>query len=239
VTSTRYARPLVVAAPSRHTSPLHLMAPREGSRRALNVIVAGIGLILAAPLLAGIAALIKLTSSGPVLFSQTRIGLDRRIPGQGDGDNRRKVDYGGRPFTIFKFRTMHWQPANNDAQVWATPDDPRVTRLGKILRQYRLDELPQLLNVLRGDMNIVGPRPEQPKIVLQLRDQIQNYEHRHMVRPGITGWAQVNYRYDTSLDDVRKKIAYDLQYVARQSFMEDLRIMVRTAPVIIWRRGAW
>jgi lipopolysaccharide/colanic/teichoic acid biosynthesis glycosyltransferase len=201
--------------------------------------VAGLGLILAAPLLAGIALLVKLTSRGPVFYAQTRVGLDRRRPGDVDPGNRRRVDYGGRPFTIFKFRTMKWQPANSDAQVWATPDDPRVTRVGRILRQYRLDELPQLFNVLRGDMNIVGPRPEQPNIALQLRDQIQNWEYRQRVRPGITGWAQVNYRYDTSIDDVRRKIAYDLQYVARQSFLEDLRIMVRTAPVILWRRGAW
>jgi lipopolysaccharide/colanic/teichoic acid biosynthesis glycosyltransferase len=215
------------------------LPPREGSRRALNIAVAAAGLVLAAPILAGIAVLIKLTSPGPILYQQTRIGLDRRATGDADLNHRRKVNYGGRPFTIYKFRTMNWQPAAAEAQVWATPDDPRVTRLGRILRQYRLDELPQLFNVLRGDMNIVGPRPEQPNIVLQLREQIQNYEHRHLVRPGITGWAQVNYNYDTSVDDVRRKVAYDLQYVARQSLIEDVRIMLRTAPVILWRRGAW
>ncbi len=128
---------------------------------------------------------------------------------------------------------------NPEAQVWARPDDPRVTRLGRVLRKYRLDELPQLFNVLRGDMNIVGPRPEQPQIFAELRRQIGGYARRQRVRPGITGWAQVNLHYDTSVESVRQKVAYDLEYVARQSLAEDLRIMARTVPVVLFRRGAW
>ena len=124
-------------------------------------------------------------------------------------------------------------------QVWATPNDFRVTRLGRIMRKYRLDELPQLFNVLKGDMNIVGPRPEQPTIFATLRGQVDGYAQRQRVRPGITGWAQINHHYDASIDDVRRKVALDLEYIARQSFAEDLRIMLQTAPVLVFKKGAW
>jgi lipopolysaccharide/colanic/teichoic acid biosynthesis glycosyltransferase len=133
----------------------------------------------------------------------------------------------------------HTESRGTQAEVWARPDDPRVTPVGRILRQYRLDELPQLFNVLRGDMNIVGPRPEQPTIFQDLRRQITGYEHRQRVRPGITGWAQINHHYDRSIDDVRTKIAYDLEYVERHSWIEDVKIMARTLPVILFKRGAW
>ena len=218
---------------------LKSFSPHEGSRRILNVVVASVGLVVTAPLMLGIAFLIKLTSKGPVFFAQTRVGLNRRNPLDPMGNSRRKVDYGGKPFTIFKFRTMEWRPNQTKAQVWATPDDPRVTRLGRILRKYRLDELPQFLNVVRGDMNIVGPRPEQPEILLRLRDQIEGYDRRQLVRPGITGWAQINLHYDTTVDDVRRKVAYDLHYVSRHSLFEDLKIMVQTAPVVVFKKGAW
>ena len=209
----------------------------ERPRRALNVAAAGAGLVLAAPLMLAIAVLIKLTSRGPVLYKQTRVGLDARQPGKSGGDGRRKVDHGGRPFTIYKFRTM--APSQGDAQVWARPNDPRVTAIGRILRKYRLDELPQLVNVLRGDMNLVGPRPEQPQIFAELRQQVAGYEWRQRVRPGITGWAQINQQYDASIEDVRRKVAYDLEYVTRQSLLEDLKIMVRTVPVMVFKQGAW
>src|SRR2546426_3323738 len=191
---------------------------REGrARRLLNVAVAAVGLVLALPLMLVIAALIKLTSRGPVLFKQTRIGLDRRALSRPGGNTRRRLDQGGRPFTMYKFRTMHVATAQRAPQVWAQPDDARVTSLGRVLRQPRLDELPQLFNVLRGNMNIVGPRPEQPAIFVYLREQIEGYQRRQRVRPGITGWAQVNQGYDQSVDDVRRKIAYDLEYIRRQS----------------------
>jgi lipopolysaccharide/colanic/teichoic acid biosynthesis glycosyltransferase len=128
---------------------------------------------------------------------------------------------------------------DDPGQVWATPTDPRVTRLGRILRLYRLDELPQLVNVLLGDMDVVGPRPEQPAIFTRLRAQVDSYQKRQSVRPGITGWAQINLKYDSSVADVRKKLEYDLEYIRRRSCTEDLRIMVRTLPVVAGKQGAW
>ena len=223
--------------------PTALPRPRvalEALRRALNVGVAAAGIVLAAPLMVIIAVLIKLTSRGPVLYVQTRVGIDRRALGAPEGNSRRLLDYGGKLFTIYKFRTMAASTGSgSDAQVWATPDDPRVTRVGRFLRLYRLDELPQLVNVLRGDMDVVGPRPEQPTIFRRLRERIAGYGARQRVRPGITGWAQVNQRYDRSLDDVQRKLAYDLAYIARQSVLEDCKILLRTVPVVVWRRGAW
>lgn len=211
----------------------------DATCRVLNVIVALAGLVLTAPLLLIVAVLIGLTSSGPVLYAQTRIGRDRRNHPGSQRNSRRNIHWGGKPFTIYKFRTMYYEQASPDDQVWATPDDPRVTPIGRFLRKSRLDELPQLFNVLRSDMNVVGPRPEQPGIVMQLRRRVDNYDHRHAVPPGITGWAQVNHPYDRSIEDVRRKVAYDLDYIARRSALEDLKIMARTVPVVLFRRGAW
>jgi len=213
----------------------------ETLRRALNVVVATLGVVLTAPLMALIALGIKLTSPGPIFFAQVRVGRDRRAPGEPAGNSRRRADSGGKPFMIFKFRTMatNGHGSNTSDQVWARPDDPRVTRLGRILRLYRLDELPQLLNVLRGEMDVVGPRPEQPAIFARLRKEIDRYQERQRVRPGITGWAQINQTYDTCIDDVRSKLRRDLEYISRQSFFEDLKIMARTLPVVIGKRGAW
>jgi len=209
----------------------------EGARRVLNVAVAAIGLVLAAPVLAVVAALITLTSPGPVFFVQDRVGLDRRDSAKAAGNGRRQLDLGGKPFRIFKFRTMFVQLTSE--QVWASPDDPRVTSVGRVLRKYRLDELPQLINVLLGDMNIVGPRPEQPKIVVDLQQLINAYSLRHKVRPGITGLAQINHHYDRSIEDVRRKVSLDLEYIRRQSLSEDLKIMLRTVPVVVLRKGGW
>src|SRR5215472_3239526 len=214
-----------------HDSIFH-EADRERPRRVLNILVAMLGLIIAAPVMLVVAALVKLTSRGPVLYTQTRIGLDRRDPKVRAVHPRRSQDQGGRPFRIFKFRTMRVVEVGADAQVWARPDDPRVTPIGRVLRKYRLDELPQLFNVLVGDMNVVGPRPEQPRIFDDLRGQVNGYQVRQRVRPGITGWAQVNQHYDNSIEDVRRKVQYDLEYIKRQSFAEDCRIMLQTVPVI-------
>ena len=123
--------------------------------------------------------------------------------------------------------------------VWATKDDPRVTPVGRFLRQYRLDEIPQLLNVMRGEMNIVGPRPERPTIFAELREHIREYPLRQRAKPGITGLAQIYHHYDRSLDDVRTKVRFDLEYIRRQSLREALRIMLRTIPVFLFRRGGW
>jgi lipopolysaccharide/colanic/teichoic acid biosynthesis glycosyltransferase len=215
--------------------------PSETLRRTLNIVVATVGVVLAAPLMALIALGIKLTSPGPIFFTQTRIGIDRRNPGEPAGNNRRRSDGGGKPFMIYKFRTMAMNGGGSNAsdQVWAQPNDPRVTPIGRFLRLYRLDELPQLLNVLRGEMDVVGPRPEQPAIFARLRAQIERYQERQRVRPGITGLAQVSQCYDSSVDDVRRKLQYDLQYIGRQSVLEDMRIMLRTLPVVVGKQGAW
>jgi lipopolysaccharide/colanic/teichoic acid biosynthesis glycosyltransferase len=233
-------QPVRAARPRLSLVPLASLRPRDRERtgrRVLNFIVAVLGLVLAFPLMLLIAALIKLTSRGPVLFTQTRVGLDRRALSNAGGNTRRHTDQGGQPFTMYKFRTM--RPADGKGkQVWAQPDDARITPIGQVLRKLRLDELPQLFNVLRGDMNIVGPRPEQPTIFVYLREQIEGYQRRQRVRPGITGWAQINQGYDTSVDDVRRKVRYDLEYIRRQSALEDLKIMLRTVPVMVLRRGA-
>ena len=213
-------------------------AYEDGARRALNVAVAGVGLIATAPVMLVIAGLVKLTSRGPVFYRQTRVGLNRRAPENDGGNHRRSVDLGGKPFTIYKFRTMHAGDVEGERQVWAAQDDPRVTGLGRLLRQFRLDELPQLVNVLKGDMNVVGPRPEQPEIFASLRTQVHQYSERQRVRPGITGWAQINHHYDESVEDVRRKVAFDLDYIARQSLAEDLKIMLLTPPAMVLRKGA-
>lgn len=208
----------------------------EFARRALNVAVALVGIILLAPLMLAIAIAVRLSSPGPIFYTQYRVGVDKRRPGSHGQYWRRVHDHGGRLFRIYKFRTMY--VAKQESQVWAQRNDPRVTSIGRMLRDYRLDELPQLFNVLRGDMNIVGPRPEQPKIFAELREQVDHYQVRQRVLPGITGWAQVNHHYDADIDDVRRKVGLDLEYVQRRSFSEDVRIMLKTVPVILFRQGA-
>jgi lipopolysaccharide/colanic/teichoic acid biosynthesis glycosyltransferase len=208
-------------------------------RRALNFLLALTALILLLPIFVVIAVLIRLTSPGPILYTQIRIGLDRRLPLDARQNRRRERDLGGQPFTIYKFRTMRVDAEHHSGAVWAQQRDPRVTPIGRLLRQYRLDELPQLLNVLKGEMNIVGPRPERPTIFAELREHIAEYPLRQRAKPGITGLAQINHHYDRSLDDVRTKVHYDLEYIRRQSVAEDFRIMVKTVPVILLRRGGW
>jgi lipopolysaccharide/colanic/teichoic acid biosynthesis glycosyltransferase len=205
----------------------------------MNVGIAAIGLILAAPIMLVFALLVRLTSRGPIFYTQARVGLDRRrgIVEPSDYD-RRTRDLGGRPFLILKFRTMRIG-AEKHGPVWAVRRDARVTPIGRVMRKYRIDELPQLINVIRGDMNIVGPRPERPSIFSRLCDDIADYPLRQRARPGITGLAQVSQAYDTSIDDVRTKVRYDLQYIERQGVTEDLRIMARTVPVMIFRKGGW
>jgi lipopolysaccharide/colanic/teichoic acid biosynthesis glycosyltransferase len=208
-------------------------------RRVINVALAAVSLALLSPLFLLIALAIRLTSRGPVLYTQTRVGLDRRNGGKPNGSLRRSNDIGGRPFKIYKFRTMCVNAEQLTGAVWATKGDPRVTRLGRFLRQYRLDELPQLINVLKGDMNIVGPRPERPPIFAELRKNIADYPLRQLARPGITGLAQISQQYDSSLEDVRNKVKHDVEYLRRQSTLEDFRIMLKTVPVVLFRRGGW
>jgi lipopolysaccharide/colanic/teichoic acid biosynthesis glycosyltransferase len=205
----------------------------------LNFLLALTALLLLLPVLLVVALLVRLTSPGPVLYTQLRVGLDRRLPVHGAENHRRERNMGGLPFTIYKFRTMRVDAEHGSGAVWAQQRDPRVTPIGRLLRQYRLDELPQLLNVLKGEMNIVGPRPERPTIFAELREHIAEYPLRQRAKPGITGLAQINHHYDRSLEDVRTKVHYDLEYIRRQSVAEDFRIMLKTVPVILLRRGGW
>ena len=215
------------------------LASAELLSRTMNLLLAVIAMLLMLPVLVIIALAIKLTSRGPVLYLQERVGLDRRLVGRAEQNHRRSRDLGGRPFTIYKFRTMWVDAERESGAVWAQQHDPRVTPVGRLLRQYRLDELPQLVNVLRGEMNIVGPRPERPTIFAELRAHIADYPLRQRAKPGITGLAQINHHYDRSLDDVRTKVRYDLEYIRRRGVREDLRIMFKTIPVILLRRGGW
>ena len=208
--------------------------------RRLNVAVAAAGILLTVPIMILIAIALRLTSPGPILYRQERVGHNRRrYRGHGSENRRRSRNAGGRIFTMYKFRTMHTEEVEASPRaVWACQGDPRITPVGAFLRQHRLDELPQLFNVLRGDMNVVGPRPEQPEIFQELRSRVEAYPERQAVLPGITGWAQINCGYDQSLDDVRRKVALDLEYIHRRSPGEDLRIMVRTVPVMFGARGS-
>ena len=222
----------------------------EALRRVVNVVLAAVALVALAPLMTLLALAIRLTSRGPIIYVQERVGLDRRRrAGEDDASlaraERRREDVGGAPYRMYKFRTMRVNAEADGRPVWAAKDDPRVTRVGRVLRKTRLDELPQLVNVLRGEMNLVGPRPERPAIAAQLSRQIDGYALRYRVRPGITGWAQVNHPYDATLDDVRAKVRYDLEYLDRiqqrgvTGVAEDLRILARTVPVMLGRRHGW
>ncbi|NJK42576.1 MAG: sugar transferase [Aquincola sp.] len=226
------------AARGRAVSVDRASAHPEWMHRALNVSVAAIGIVLVSPLAAAIAVLIKLSSPGPILYTQTRVGLDRRALRGDRHQSRREEDLGGRVFTIYKFRSMRVDAEVPGEAVWAAKDDPRITAIGDLLRKTRLDELPQLWNVVRGEMNVVGPRPERPSIFLSLRTQVENYHLRQRVKPGITGWAQINQAYDSSIDDVRNKVRLDLEYIASRSIWMDLRIMTRTPLVMLGRKGA-
>jgi lipopolysaccharide/colanic/teichoic acid biosynthesis glycosyltransferase len=217
------------------------LEPRPRSHtlcRAMNIAIASLALVIASPLLVIFAALVKLTSPGPIFYTQARVGIDRRrSSGRRNQYDRRARDIGGLPFIIYKFRSMYADAERGSGAVWATEDDPRITPVGRLMRKCRVDELPQLINVIRGDMNLVGPRPERPVIFSRLCVDIADYPLRQRAKPGITGWAQINNRYDTSVDDVRMKVRYDLEYLSRQGMREDLKIMARTVPVVILGRG--
>ncbi|MGA7158359.1 MAG: TIGR03013 family XrtA/PEP-CTERM system glycosyltransferase [Acidobacteriaceae bacterium] len=187
--------------------------------RVASTLVAAIGLILFLPLLPFVLLLVRLSSPGPVLFRQQRVGLN------------------GKVFQVYKFRTMVVDAEAAGAQ-WAQKNDPRVTRVGQFMRKTRLDEVPQLWNVLRGDMSFVGPRPERPEFVSWLQQELPFYEVRNMIRPGLTGWAQIRYGYGATLAESREKLAFDLYYVKHQTLGLDLLIMFETIKTILRRRGA-
>lgn len=204
-------------------------------RRGCDILVSALALIALAPVLLLIAVAIKLDSNGPVLYRQLRVGIDRRRNRGEEETGRRTKDLGGRPFVMYKFRTMSTDAERESGPVWAKSEDDRVTRVGRFLRRHRLDELPQFWNVLTGDMSVVGPRPERPCLVSELRRKIHSYQVRHRVRPGITGWAQINQDSDQTVDDVRSKLRYDIEYLERRSLGFDFHIMARTLPVMVER----
>jgi exopolysaccharide biosynthesis polyprenyl glycosylphosphotransferase len=190
------------------------------AKRSVDIAIATIGLLLAAPVMLLVAIGIRLSSPGPVLYHQDRVGKD------------------GRVFRIHKFRSMCVDAEARTGPAWATSDDPRVTRVGRFLRRSRLDELPQLWNVLRGDMSFVGPRPERPEFVSELTERIPFYGQRHVVRPGLTGWAQVRHEYGSTVEDALEKLQYELFYIKHMSLGFDLFIVLETIKTVLVRRGS-
>ena len=192
---------------------------RRACKRSLDILFSLLGIFLVLPLMPLFALLIKLTSPGPVLFSQMRVGE------------------GGKEFMLYKFRTMCDDAERNTGAVWATEDDPRVTKVGRIYRKLRIDEIPQLFNVLKGDMSFIGPRPERKEFVDQLTKNIPYYGVRHSIKSGITGWAQVKYPYGASEEDALEKLRYDLYYIKNFTVFLDLMILLATIKVVIFGRG--
>ena len=188
------------------------------ARNTVHRIVALIGALCSLPIAIVTAVLIKLDSRGPVLYKQERVGKN------------------GGSFTVMKFRSMRTD-AEKAGPVWASLDDDRTTRVGKIIRKLRIDEIPQFWNILRGDMDFVGPRPERPHFVAQLAEEIPYYEQRHLIAPGLTGWAQIKYPYGASIEDARQKLQYDLYYIKNQSLMLDAIILFETVKIILFGRG--
>jgi sugar transferase (PEP-CTERM system associated) len=192
------------------------------SKRLFDIVMSTVLLVLASPvmLITALAILIESRGQGPILYSQNRVGR------------------GGKEFHVLKFRSMRVDAEKDGVAQWARKDDDRITRVGRVIRKTRVDELPQLLNVLRGDMSFVGPRPERPQFVSQLGQQIPYYDLRHHVKPGITGWAQVCYPYGASSDDSREKLQYDLYYIKNYSLFLDLMVIVQTLQVVLWGKGS-
>jgi len=208
-------RPTDLAVGNALTSPMS-----QAGKRIFDLLMSSLLLIRAAPLLAVLAVLIKLDSEGPVFYLQERTGR------------------GGKPYGVHKLRTMHNDAETLSGPVWASQRDPRVTRLGAFLRKTRLDEVPQVFAVFRGDMSFVGPRPERPFFVNQLKQQIPFFGLREAVKPGITGWAQIRYPYGSTIEDAKNKLEYDLYYVEHRSLFLDLAICFHTAKIVLFGRGA-
>jgi lipopolysaccharide/colanic/teichoic acid biosynthesis glycosyltransferase len=220
-----------------------------GLKKVIDFFGSLFGLILLMPLFLIIGVLIKLDSTGPVFYTQERIGQNRRRKDRRSADcmttderrsrDRRRKNCFGRPFRVYKFRTMIDNAEKKCGPAWAIQNDPRITRVGAFLRKIRLDELPQLINVFRGEMSLIGPRPERPIFVEDLSKKIENYTLRLQVKPGITGLAQVENGYDSSIDSVKDKVAYDLHYINRWSLWQDIKILMKTVIVVITGKGAF
>lgn len=208
--------------------------------RIFEIAVSVVALIILCPLIAAAAIAIKLTSPGPVFIKQVRVGMDRRFYDTfsiGTND-KRKQPGSGRPFEIYKLRTMYVDAERATGPVWAGRNDSRITPVGSILRKTHLDEIPQFVNVLKGDMGIIGPRPERPSFVTVLNQKIPCYEWRHRIKPGITGLAQVCYPYGASEKDSRCKLKYDLLYMKKKSYLTDISIVLNTLNVIVFLKGS-
>ena len=217
-------------------------------KKVLDILGATIGLILASPLFILLPIIIKLESPGSIFYTQDRIGINRRrrsrrsfrseTSGERRNRERRREDLLGRPFKVIKFRTMVNDAEKTSGPVWATKNDMRITKMGKFMRKTRIDEIPQLINVLMGDMSLVGPRPERPFFVRDLSNKVPNYKVRLKVKPGITGLAQVNTGYDSSLDSVAEKVENDITYIRNWSIWSDVKILMKTVVVVVTGRGA-
>ncbi len=244
---------------------LNLTSPRQNLgclplstrivKRTVDIVGASLLLTVCSPIMLLTAVLVKLTSPGPMIYSQTRVGMNLRSKGghdrrrhqhaaadvaadrRGASGDRRAGHSFGRPFTIYKFRTMR-NDAENAGARFAESDDPRATPIGRFLRRTRIDELPQLWNILRGDMSLVGPRPERPEFMEQLSDEIPNYVDRLGLKPGLTGVAQVVNGYDNEIEGFRRKVGYDLLYLQNCCLANDLKILARTVRVVITGEGA-
>ena len=214
--STEMLRPswLIFSRGARYTDLGHHV------RRLLNTALATVGFLLSLPLMILVAIAVKLDSRGPIFYTQERVGRN------------------GKSFKIIKFRSMRVDAEETSGPIWAEQGDPRVTRVGRIIRKLRFDELPQFLNVVRGDMNFVGPRPERPMFVDQLTAMIPYYSQRHLIKPGLSGWAQIKYPYGSSVADAIEKLRYDLFYVKNQSLLLDAIIIFETAKIVLFGRGA-
>jgi lipopolysaccharide/colanic/teichoic acid biosynthesis glycosyltransferase len=220
----------------------------RAAKRTIDIFGALAGLLLTLPFWIIIPILMRLDSKGPVFYTQVRVGVNRRVrnrryyqraqTGEHRVGDRRREDHLGRPFKVIKFRTMIANAEKVSGPVWATKNDPRITRLGAILRKTRLDEVPQFLNILKGDMSLVGPRPERPVFVRDLSGKVDNYTHRLRVKPGLTGLAQIENGYDSSLTSVVDKVGFDLQYIRDWSLFADIKIILKTFLVVVTGRGA-
>ena len=218
-------------------------------RRFFDIASSTSGLILSAPLFLILPILIKLDSSGSVIYKQIRVGQNRRnknrrtssysLKGDRRKDDRRKEDANGKLFEVYKFRSMCQDAEKKSGPVWAKQGDPRITKVGKLLRATRTDEIPQLINIFKGDMSLVGPRPERPFFVNRFVGTISRYQERLKAKPGLTGLAQVMGGYDTSLEDVYTKLDYDLNYLSHQSFGHDLKILLKTFAVVLCGKGVY
>jgi exopolysaccharide biosynthesis polyprenyl glycosylphosphotransferase len=187
-------------------------------KRIIDIVLSIVFIIILSPLMLITGILVKLDSSGPVIYTQLRVGLN------------------GKCFYIYKIRSMI-NNAESEGVSWAEDDDPRITRVGRFIRKTRIDELPQLLNVLKGDMSFIGPRPERSEFIKKLVNEIPYYDLRHLVLPGITGWAQVMYPYGASIEDAREKLEYDLFYIKDYSLLLDFAILMKTLRIMLWQRG--